>query len=196
MTNRIRATILGLLLFINCSALAAGPFGFDPSLAKEQILKMLGPSAIKEVKGDIYRFNTAPQPHPDFEFYSVIFSDSKVVKVSAYTKDIETNVYGDDLKAKFKDLSTALTAKYGTGDAVDTLRAGSIWKEPEDWMMGLVKDERTLTTFWKVDNGDLHAIMLEANGLSRNKGYISLQYEYVGFAKWVENYKSKQNSVF
>lgn len=110
-------------------------------------------------------------------------------------KTIETNSYGDDLKSKFLALQEALTAKFGKpDDTSDFLQAGSIWNERRDWMMGLRKKERILASFWKFDNGA--SLMLEANALSGEKGYVTVSFEFPNFDTWKQEHDQKKNAAF
>ena len=42
---------------------------------------------------------------------------------------------------------------YGEYRRVDVLLPGSIWDEPEDWMMALRQNERQLQAVWDEDKG-------------------------------------------
>jgi hypothetical protein len=80
---------------------------------------------------------------------------------------------------------------------MDFLRAGSIWKEPEDWMMGLLKDERTLVAVWeKALPNRIHDVVLKAGALSREKGFHKLTYEFDGWNEYVDALRKKAGTVF
>ena len=111
----------------------------------------------------------------------------------ALSKDIETNVYGETLRAKFNGLKDALSKKYGSPtNFFDFLGEGSIWSEPRDWMAGLAKKERTLSAYWKAE-GDV-AVSLEAFASSEEGGFLMIQYQYPNFADWVREYEEGRNS--
>lgn len=79
------------------------------------------------------------------------------------------------------------------------LKAGSIWDESRCWMMGLLKKERVLVSFWDVKStlpNHITSITLEASALSTEEGYILLTYELEGFEEYSESKKAKQGSVF
>ena len=58
---------------------------------------------------------------------------------TGFRKNIDTDSYGLALKSKFEELSNSLSSLYGKADTTDFLLAGSIWKDPQDWMRGLNK---------------------------------------------------------
>jgi hypothetical protein len=168
-------------------------------MTKEQIVAILGSKALTRVDGDAYTFSTAPTPHPEFEEYMCLISPEKgLLKVFASTRNIETNDFGEALKDKFERIQAGISKVYGRGDSFDHLQEGSIWNEPRDWMMGLLKHERTLATYWKLNTPQDHItiIVLEATALSREKGYLSLAYEFEGWEQYVDRKKEKQDKVF
>jgi hypothetical protein len=180
----------------------AGPFGFDPGMTKQQIIDELGQNAIKEAKGDVLTLDNAPRPHSGFEKY-ILFIDPKrgLVRLDAIGVDISTSVYGDELKDAFNSMEESIASGYGESKRYDFLRSGSIWDGRKDWMMGLLKKERTLESFWPNNDftklkGQVTSIDLEAKALSEEKGYLVLGYEFVGFQEYHEEQKNKENQVF
>lgn len=177
----------------------ASAFGFKAGMTKEQIVAILGDKALTKVKDDTYTFSTAPTPHSDFEDYLCFISPEKgLLKVVALSKDIETNSFGETLKDKFDQIRTGVSKAYGEGKSFDFLQSGSIWNDPQDWMMGLLKKERNLMTYWKLNASQDHItfVALEAVALSQDKGYISLGYEFEGWEQYVDKKKEKQDKVF
>ena len=82
----------------------------------------------------------------------------------------------------------------------DFLRSGSIWDEPEDWAMGLYKEERVLQSFWtfspaRSEDG-VQAVYLTANALSSSKGYVSLFYEFSNFDQCSKELDKAKNAAF
>ncbi len=162
---------------------SASAFGFKAGMTKAQIVAIVGTKALTKVEGDMYTFSTAPTPHPEFEEYLCIISPEKgLLKVIALSKDIETNRFGEAVKEKFEQIQAGITKTYGNGDSFDRLEDGSLWTDPQDWMMGLLKKDRELVTYWKLTTPQDHItiIALEAKALSMEKGYISLVYEFEG----------------
>jgi hypothetical protein len=172
------------------------PFGFKAGMTKAQITALLGES-VKQDNGDLLVLTSAPKPHPDFECYLVCVSASKgLAKVSAVSKDIESNSFGGPLKEKFAETRKALESKYGKATTVvDGLLDGSIWDEPEDWMMGLANEERTLNALWEQLAGV--GIALLAGASSSSQGNLTVQYEFTSlFASWKQEHDQKKNESF
>lgn len=191
--------LCGLVVMLAPAQGLGSAFGFKAGMTKDQIVAILGGKALIKVDGDIFVFSTAPTPHPEFEEYMcVISSERGLLKVLATTKSIETNDFGETLKGKFLEIQAGVSKAYGQGKSFDFLEEGSIWNDPRDWMMGLLKQERTLSTYWKPDASQDHItiVALKAVALSREKGYVSLGYEFEGWEQYVEKKKQKQDTVY
>jgi hypothetical protein len=180
----------------------SGPFGLRRGMTQEQVIQIVGNGAVKETKGDTLVLLTVPKPHPDFELYSLIFSPTDgLLKVMAIGKDISTNGFGEAVRSSFREIRNALLQTYGKPNPdLDFVRAGSIWKEPEDWMMGLRKDERYLESAWQEEKlplpNQIHVIVLEAKALSTEKGFLELSYEFNGWDAYLDALKKKASTVF
>jgi len=191
------ALLVGMLLPVGASASA---FGFKAGMTKDQIVAALGKGALADVDGDLYAFSTAPSPHPDFETYTCIISPEKgLLKVVANGKTIDTNDFGAGVRDQFDKVAAALTDAYGQGSLFDHLEEGSIWNEPQDWMMGLLKKDRELVEYWThlPERGDhISAIAIETVALARDKAYLVVSYEFEGWDAYVDQKKHKQDKVF
>jgi hypothetical protein len=82
-------------------------------------------------------------------------------------KDIVTNGYGEEIQTAFREICDALSATYGTPQIADFLKTGSIWSEPREWTMGLLKKERELFALWNKD--PRLAIVLESHASHRRR---------------------------
>jgi hypothetical protein len=198
-------TALGVLritaaLFLLVGSCSAGPFGFEYGMTKDAVIKLVGKDAVKEDKGDTLILRTAPRPHELFESYIVIISPERgLLKVLASSQDINTSRYGDEIKAQFEIIRKGLENVYGEPtDTLDFLRAGSIWNEPRDWLMGLLKKERTLEVFWgfKPPKQHLTTVDLEATALTTETAYLRLSYEFEGWTQYLEERRAKKSDVF
>lgn len=198
-------SLLGLLLIGQCYA--AGPFGFEYGMTQEQVVKLVGRTAVKEIKPvdgspDIVlvELNTAPKPHPLFESYLLyITPDKGLMKISALGKDVQTNPFGTELHDQFMETRDAVAKIYGTADTIDTLLHGSIWSDPQDWMMGLIKKERLLSAFWNLKSAPVNHITvigLDGYGLSTERGYLKLSYEFEGWEGAVDAHRAKAATNF
>jgi len=195
--------------------LAGGPFGFEKGMTKEQVIKLVGPTVVIKNADDKLNLKTAPHPHPAFEEYDLLFSPTQgLLKVVAIGVDVQTNPFGDRIQSAFLDIRNGIAQVYGhPSDLFDFVHSGSIWTDAQDWTMGLLKEERTLSTFWASKHAmsripsltadkfldlpnSLYLITLDANASSTSKGYVEVSYEFVGWGEYVESRTAKQNNVF
>ena len=196
-SGKLRASLFlfVMMLLTPCRSCWAAPFGFDYGMSEEQIVKLLGSDSLMKVEGDTYYFSKAPKPDSSFEFYALTISPQKgLLKVTAVSKDIETNVYGDDLVRQFAEINHPLIKAYGEGEEFDFLKAGSIWSEDKQWMMALLRKEREFAHAWEflIPTDHITVILLQAKALTPERGYISLSYEFEGFEQYLEADKEKK----
>ena len=134
------SVLLAAIVFSSPSI--AGPFGLGMGQSLDELSKQM---SLKKTKEFLFTASTAPRPHPDLQIYQLIVTPQHgLCKVGAVSRTFNTNVYGTAFLAKFDEIESALSEKYGKSDRQDFLRSGSIWNEPKDWMMGLRKQERVL----------------------------------------------------
>jgi hypothetical protein len=190
-----------LLFIIAPSVCLAGPFGFNYGESRKHVIAEVGASNV--LKNDTYSIavSTAPKPHPNFEEYVLFFSPTQgLLKIIAIGKDVETNSAGEQLQESFHKTELSLSEIYGTPKTLDYLAEGSIWNEPRDWMMGLVKQDRNLVSMWdtseKVHSEHISAVILEAIALSRETGCLRLIYEFDGWGQMSDEIRRQQDKVF
>jgi len=189
--------ILLAMLALLSTKVSATQFGLEPGTSLADLKKIVN---LKEEKPYIYSASSLPNGNSSFDDYRLLITPQDgLCKIVAWTPEISSNSFGEAVEAKFDDLFEALTNKYGNSKKFDFLRSGSIWDEPEDWMMGLVKDDRTLVAYWDEEEHstlptELNAIMLKAIGVDPNTALISLSYEFSNFRKCNGWIKSQQNS--
>lgn len=178
----------------------SGPFGLSMGMTLEQIINKTGKNP-ELVNNDLYRVKP-PKTHDMFESYIVQISPTfGVVWIKAIGKDIVTNGNGTQLKVAFNDLVSSIEKTYGKYDRVDYLSSGSIWDEPEDFMIGLAKQDRYLMAGWEKKYGstlpdDITTIGVTATANSSSEGYISLEYYSPNEEKVAAEKKAKQDAVF
>lgn len=154
----------------------------------------------------VFTSDTAPEPHPLFVTYRyVIGEDTGLCKVSALSKDVQSNVFGDGIKEEFKELSDALIQKYGPATfAFDRLQRGSLWTRPEDFMMGLLREDRELSATWfrgtvqGVKNSarlpnSIDSIELQAIAASTQSANIMIAYSFNNNDACVEQMRKRKN---
>jgi len=195
---RIGLTIF-LLLIIN-SIVFAGPFGLEMGMTLSTVRDLTGVEPKKEGP-NIYSI-TPPKPHPAFEAYVVrVNSKNEIYFVKAIGKDIITSIYGTELQSAFRELISSLERTYGKYKLYDYLKNGSIWDEPRDFMMAMIKKERYLMAFWDRDEGsnlpeDILNIAIAVIALSTNKGYLALDYSFINMEEAEKEIKAEEDSVF
>ena len=101
----------------------------------------------------------------------------------------------------FSSIVNSLEKNYGKGTVYDFLRSGSIWDEPNDWMMSLLKQQRYLSAFWEKENkevfpGNISTIGISADALTTESGYISLEYYSKDSDAAADEAKKVTDSVF
>jgi hypothetical protein len=187
-------------VLISITSVFGGPFGLDMGMSLAQVKHKTGKDPILR-SDDMYEI-IPPNANNLFEIYLVrIHPQYGLYYINAIGKDINTTGYGFEVKNTFNDLVASIEKTYGKYKKFDFLQARSIWDEPNDFMMALVKDERTLAAFWDKEEGstlpnDISAIAVAAHGLSSSKGYIVLQYSSPNKAIVDAEKKAKQDSVF
>lgn len=164
---------------------AEGPFGFTAALSRTQIESMVGELLQSAPSGTyLYATKRVPKPHPSFEsFVLLIAPNSGLCQVRAVGIDVQTSSHGLDLHQAFDVMQTALTNIYGPAKVVDQLLPGSIWNDPQDWMMALKKKERILQGHWQAQGSTtlrnaVKDIYLEARASDTDTGFLLLQYEF------------------
>jgi len=140
-----------------------------------------------------------PNPNSEFEEYIALATpNAGICKVTGIGKNHNNDSYGNSIRQSFETLQSALSEKYGQSKSYDFLKSGSIWKDDNDFAMGLVKNERNLVSFWDSQNssgnfGKLSGIMLKAHALGSSTTYLNLDYEFNNLSKCRENLDEVEN---
>lgn len=162
-----------------------GPFGLESGLTKKNIEDMTG-EELKPYEGvpNLYTVKFPPKKNTEFEGYGLLISPkSGLCQIRALGKNIDTDSYGLALQSKYKELFDSLSSIYGKPKSTDFLLSGSIWKEPQDWMMALNKKERFLSAQWEESpatplKNRLKSVSMEVRANDSSKGYVFLQYDF------------------
>lgn len=173
-----------------------GPFGFQMGLTTEQIRTSF---KVAMERGDTLLLTEAPKPYPLFEGYGLMFGSSGLCRVTAMKPDLPTDSGGTVLRERVDKLAEELEGRYGRGAKRDFLMKGSIWKEPQEWVEALQRQERTYTYTWLKETGarlpeSIQAISLETKAISRDRGQIILMYEFANFTQCLSELKGKQQA--
>ncbi|MNY11226.1 hypothetical protein D3C86_1442420 [compost metagenome] len=178
----------------NAMLVADGPFGLAMGMTKEMFKGQLKPAG-----NGVYLFDNPPKSHPQFEQYAVKISDkSGLCWIKGIGKDILVNGHGVQLKSEYDDFEKKLDERYGSHKRTDFLVSGSIWKDPEDWMRGLQKEDRYLFSVWEGGNktlpNELSQVALVANANDGQEGYLSLEYSFTNKKACDEEIKQKNDA--
>ncbi|PWK42246.1 hypothetical protein [Pseudomonas sp. OV226] len=175
----------------------SGPFGFEAGISGDAIEKMTGeaPRLAKESE-NLYLLDRAPKPNDAFEQYGLVISPTVgLCVVRGISKTIQTNDFGHQLQAAYGTMKDALTSIYGKPKTYDFLMPSSIWKDSNDWMTGLYKQDRTLAAEWRGPGikNDINSISIDARALSRDKGYFVVEYTFNNSPECTAELKKQKN---
>lgn len=200
MTKLLRSIAFALLVVQ--FGIADGPFGLEAGASLTQIQNQLGSKNVVKKRDNTYNLAIVPKPHPLFkEYYAVIDTKLGLVKISAWTPNIENDAYGSETRSRYNRIKQALINTYGECGEYDFLRAGSIWNQPREWMMSLKTQNRVLVAFWPFPVGaklknNINTIMLEAVAFSMDTAAINLGYEFQDFLVVAGERNKADESVF
>lgn len=178
----------------------AGPFGIEMGMSLQEVTK-ISTTTLENLQEDVYLI-TPPNTNDLFEQYVIRVDPTfGVYWIKAVGKNISTTGYGTALKSTFNDLVSSIEGIYGKYKKIDYLEYGSIWDEPKDFMMGLVKQERSLIACWDLESGatlpsNIDSIYVGANALNSSEGYVALEYYSSKYKVVKEAKKAKQSTVF
>ncbi|MDH2398169.1 hypothetical protein QDQ39_20395 [Providencia rettgeri] len=162
-----------------------GPFGFKMGLTKKNIEDMTGVE-VKLVREEenLYIVNKSPKNNASFDSFGLVISPTVgLCQIRAIGKDIKNNSHGYPIRDEFSSLVKSLESIYGKSKQTDVLISGSVWREPQDWMTAIYKEERFLTARWKnqsepMKSNDLTDIGVEVRADNRSNGFLFLQYVF------------------
>ncbi|MYD85730.1 MAG: hypothetical protein F4Y14_05840 [Acidobacteria bacterium] len=178
-------TTATLCAILACSAAASsaadGPFGLAMGTPKDRF-----ELESSETPG-MFFLKDVPKPHSAFDLYILQFGpESGLCLVKGVGKDVSTNSFGTQLRSAFDDLRERLETAYGSHETIDFVRSGSLWDEPQYFMMGLLKQERLLAARWEQKQGsalknNLETVLLMAKAASQDNGYLILEYYFENY---------------
>ena len=165
----------------NKTALPAsdGPFG----LAMGTKLEAFGDD-LTELAPGVYKLHQVPTPNQFFsEYIARIGPTSGLCWLKGLAPKRQVNSYGSELRRSVDEIAEMLTERYGPGKKRDMLLPGSIWKEPNYWMMGLSKGERFYGKVWENTQksglgNDLKTVFVGASADSSESGRVSIEYAF------------------
>ncbi len=176
MKKNLFLTILSLFPVISF----AGPFGFD--IGKNLDHYPRATFTKMENSNVKYRVENPPTPNKSMELYVVYETEeSGICFIKGMSVNITTSAYGTSLITKYNSVADAVDSKYGATykkEVTDFLSYGSIWDEPNDYMMSLLKGERYAYISWKAKDkaNPIESIYLAQAALDTETGYFSIEY--------------------
>lgn len=189
------ATSLVLVSF-SSHAQTDGPFGLVIGSPVEQF------DCMESGTDSIYRC-TPSNPHPAFEIYAVKASSSHgICWIKAIGTDISDNGRGTNTKSKTDEIAAQVASVYGNWtDNFDFLSVGSIWDESDEWLMGMVQNDRYYGFTWGVEDGyepqkNVVSVYVGADATRSNVGYVVAEFSGSNLAECEEEIAAKQSSVF
>ena len=179
------AFLLVLLIPGLGQAQAPGPFGLTMGMSKVAIEAVTG-SKLEAVEGEsnMYRTETVPRNLDRVDFYTlVVLPNAGLCQIRVAGMTINSSSHGIEIQTEYRRLRDAVANTYGKYGEADFLRSGSIWDEPEDWMMALRRNERVLQAAYDAEEGstmrnNVKEILLDAMAVNTSSGWISLQYKF------------------
>lgn len=185
------ATVAGLALTISSIAMARS-FGVAPG---KPVRTYAGkPSSVDGVYKII-----VPQPNSEFESYSAVATpETGICKVWGIGKDHDNDRYGANVREAYDRLKAILNEKYGASQEYSYIKSGALWDKPEDWVMSVKENERTMVSYWIMP--DKHAvegiksISLEVKAFSSSSAYLDLTYEFENFPLCKKRFNSTEAS--
>ena len=195
----MKTQILASLILFFSSPAFSGPFGTSEGMTKSD----LGiTSSTKELGLYRYQLTDLPKTSRLFESYVVkVTPQHGLCYIKAVGVTVSSSRYGEGVRTVFDRVNTALSKKYTSGNLQDFLRTGSIWDEPEDFMMGLKQKERILAGYYDEEEGsvmveNIEKAYLRALALSNDKGYIVVDYFFENHNACQAEVDSVENDVF
>lgn len=152
---------------------------------------------LSKTRGDrnleTYKASSMPKNLSDFESYSMVFADGRLVKIWGLSKDIANDPSGSAGKERFEALRTALIQKYGQPKLNSQTVGNKLFKEYDEFYQCLAYSGCGLwvSTFGTPDKD----LSIELKGLRRGTGYVDITAE--AKPQWgqaLEVYKSRKNS--
>lgn len=184
------------VVFLSPLVALAGPFGLE----KGDTLQTIGGSPLQLAPGK-YKITAVPKPHSAFEYYVLqIGPQSGLCWIKAIGKSINTSVYGTQLRVAYEDLQSRLKENYGSSKSSDFLFSGSIWRDPKDWTMSLVKKERILASTWDRKSNaslpsDIASVAVYVTALRSDTGYVAVEYTFTNEKQCEKEISKKEDAA-
>ncbi|MDG5494533.1 hypothetical protein [Niveispirillum sp. BGYR6] len=172
------------------SSATAGPFGQEAGQQKNQI------NVIKEIAP--FKYEIKPKKtHSAFKLYIAYAHPSTgMCLISGIGLTKINDKYGTETRKVFEDLREQLSRVYGASGTYNIIEKDAIWKDDDEWMMSIYKNERTYEALWDKEShphlkDDIEEILLYISALNDSSGYVTVRYR---FSNWDKCKTAIQNS--
>lgn len=176
MRTTIMAVLAAVLVWMSCDVVRASgsgvatseeavsadelqklyPLGLKMGMTKAEAEKVLGFELEKEAGSvDSYKktLKVGKLPFGMEQIYLKIDDVGGLHAIVLLSPVVETGHHGTELRSLQQDLVEGITNKYGKSSTyIDSLKSGSVWKNPEDFVMSIIKKERIFSIHWLPDN--------------------------------------------
>jgi hypothetical protein len=159
---------------------SAGPFGIEVdgfTLDKYGCIN---------AEGLYYKCVKIPSPHNAFELYVVRYhAEAGLCAIKGIGKDIVENGSGSTTKAKVDEIFSQVSQKYGKVEIFDFLSPTSIWTENDEWLMGVVKKDRSYFYLGDVSPPveGIKQYVIAAEAISSDTGYVDIEFNTINVDK-------------
>jgi hypothetical protein len=193
----LKWTAVGALCLLAAQSQAQeGAFGFQMGAKPEAF------PGCKKAAGSLYVCSTVPKPHPDFTEYAILApAQIGICVVTARVAAIDNSSFGDKARSKAGEIADQISRNYGAARAIDTLKPGSIWSKPNDWLMGISVGERRYAFYWHQNTGatmknDVEFVSLEVEAANRNVADLQLRFQFRNIVECREAIAKENASSF
>jgi hypothetical protein len=173
-------------------AAAMQPFGLRQGMSLAQVREAV-PTLKKAANAPMIHVTTEV-PRQDFSTFDsyllLIAPTAGLCKVVAPGKAIDPGVYGERIQRQADGLAEQITVAYAVQPKKeDSLRPGSAWTLPHEWILGLLEGDRNYRFTWDLaPESSSGAVALEAMASNPTSAYLRLTFEF-------ENMKACQSEL-
>jgi hypothetical protein len=136
---------------------------------------------LSDTNPGMYLCTTLPKPHPEFSSYVVQYHYSTgICWIKGLGREYNVSAYGTELIDKVDKIAKQIEKNYGKLTISDYLKQGSIWDDPEDWLMGVRKKERIYgyTSYSYELKNNVKSVYVGANVVSSDTGRVIVEFAF------------------
>lgn len=142
---------------------------------------------------ETYKASSMPKNLSDFDAYSMVFADGRLVKLWGYSNNITDDPTGASGKERFEALRSALTQKYGTPKLNAQTVGNKLYREYDEFYQCLAyKGCGMWVTGYE---GADKSVVIALKGLRRGTGFIDITAEAIPqFGQALDAYKAHKST--